>query len=307
MVSIVYKSLSSLSPIELKYQYYKDEELIKKHKQYQEEYSLIELEGLKQYQDIAINKNSCFVLTSSVNLSNVFEETTLEISKRPFSVILQPRNSLIYFIKFNENTNTFQPTLTSSSHFFVQPTENKNEVELFVNKQYVQIDEDYPYVARLNSRSLDPEFIHRQRFLIHYENNFISFATKTNNGYRYLAFNNDNNLKGIGVMFNDSIVNDYFFKCYPVTDVTSKPGFIPSNNLVTYYFDIESQIENQTIKVNKNIQEAPTNLLFDFPIESAVESGTAFINIANLKTYVTPTGGPASIDNSYPKQFTTKN
>ena len=215
--------------------------------------------------------------------------------------------SFIYFVKYNSSTNTLQKTLTSSSHFFIQPINNTKEVELFVEGKYVQVDEQYPYTLRLNSRSLDPEIIHRQRFSLHFENGLISFKTKTDSGYRYLAFNSDNTLRAVGVIFNDSVVNNYVFKCYPVTDVTTAPGFIPTNNWVTYYFDIESQTENKTVTINKDIQKVPTNLLIDFPIESAVETGKAKINIANLKTQVTPTGGPAPVDNSYTKQVITKN
>lgn len=308
MASIVYKSLSSLSPIELKYQYYRDEELVSNNNQYQEGYSVFELQGLQKYQDVAINRDSCFVLTSAIELKNVFQKDEPDsLNKQPSTVILQPRNSFIYFIKHKSSSNTFQLELTSSSSFFVQPINNTEEVELYVDKQYVQVDEEYPHTVRLNNRGLDPEAIHRQRFLVHFENGLISFKTKTNWGYRYLAFNNDNTLRAVGVIFNDSIVNDYIFKCLPVTDITQAPGFIPSNNWVTYYFDIENQTENQTVNINKNIQETPTNLLIDFPVEVAVETGLANVNIANLKTHVTPTGGPAPIDNSYPKQPITKN
>jgi hypothetical protein len=308
MVSIVYKSLSSLAPIELKYEYYRDEELIKDSLEYQEGYSFYETKGLEKYQDVAINRDSCFILTSSIDLEKVFKkETQVNLDQQPSTVILQPRNSFIYFIKHQPVSNTFQLTLTSSSHFFIQPISETKEVELFVDRQYVQVEEDYPFVVKLNNRSLDPEVIHRQRFLIHYENGFISFKTKTNQGYRYLALNNDNILRAVGVIFNDSVVNDYIFKCLPVTDVTSAPGFIPSNNWVTYYFDVESQTENRTLTVNKNIEKIPTNLLVDFPIEEAVETGIAHVNIANLKTNVTPTGGPAPVDNTYTKQVITKN
>ena len=307
MASIVYKSLSSLSPIELKYQYYKDEELITEPAEFQEGYYFHKIKGFEDYQDVAINKESCFVLTSAIPLNQVFKrEITSPLNQQPATLILQPRNSFIYFVKYQGLSNTFQLTLTSSSHFFVQPIQN-DEVELIVDRKYVQVDEDYPYTIRLNERTLDPESIHRQRFFMFYEKGFIHFKTKTDQGYRFLAFNNDNILRAVGVIFNENLVNDYIFKCLPVTDITTSPGFIPSNNWVTYYFDIESQVENKTLTVNKSLENLPTNLLVDFPIENAVETGTATINVANLKTYVTPTGGPAPVDNSYPKQVITKN
>ena len=72
MASIVYKSLSSLSPIELKYQYHRDEKLDTSFNEYDEGYSFYETEGLNNFQDIVINKDSCFVLTSAVNLEEIF-------------------------------------------------------------------------------------------------------------------------------------------------------------------------------------------------------------------------------------------
>jgi hypothetical protein len=308
MAEIVYKSLSSLSPIELKYQYHRDEELQASVNTYQEGYSFYEVDGFNDFQDVAINKDSVFVLTPTVELSSVFTPTTrIDIGKLPGSIILQPRNSSIYYISYKELTNTFNLTLTSASTFYVAPIEGTNEVELFVNNQYVQVDTAYPYVVYLNEKTLDPEEIQRQRFELVYQNNLISFKTKTDSGYRYLALNNDNTLRAVGLILNDSIVNDYVFKCIPVTTSTLNRGFNPTNNWVTYYFDVESEAENKTVTINKDFVDNKTNLLIDFPLEKAAETGTININIANLKTAVTPSGGPASINNAYTKNVITTN
>lgn len=308
MAEIVYKSLSSLSPIELKYQYHRDEELQSSISTYQEGYSFYELEGLDKFQDVAINRGSCFVLTSTVNLSSVFTPTThLSIGKLPGSILIQPRNSSIYYISYKETTNTFNLTLTSGSTFYIEPIKNTNEVEMFVNNRRVQVNASYPYVVYLGDKTLDPEEIQRQRFELVFQNGFITFKTKTDSGYRYLTLNNDNVLRAVGLMLNDTIVNDYVFKCIPVTTSTLNKGFNPTNNWITYYFDIESEADNKTVTVNKDIPNNKTNLLFDFPLEAAAETGAINVNIANLKTSVTPSGGPAPIDNSYTKKVITTN
>jgi hypothetical protein len=309
MVSVVYKSLSSLSPIELKYQYNKDEELASEMIEYSEGYLLHHIDGLKDFQDLAVNKNSCFVLTSAIDLDLIFKkENQLSPNKINSTIVLQPRNSYIYFAEHIPSSNTFQLQLTSASNFFIEPINTiSGEIELLVNNKYVQVDENYPFTVRLNEKPLDPESIHRQRFETFYERGFISFKTKTNQGYRYLAFNNDNILRAVGVVFNDSVVNDYIFKCISVTNSNSPGGFIPHNNWVTYYFDIESQTQNKTLTINKDIQKVPTNLLLDFSIENATGKATSNVNIANLKTQITPAGGPAPIENSYDKQVITKN
>ena len=307
MAEIVYKSLSSLSPIELKYQYHRDEELQASINTYQEGYSFYEVDGLDGFQDVAINKNSCFVLTPTVELNSIFTPTTkIDLGKLPGSIQLQPRDSFIYYISYRELNNTFNQSLSAST-FYVAPIENTNEVELFVNNKYVQVNAAYPYVVYLNEKTLDPEEIYRQRFEIIYQNNLITFKTKTDTGYRYLALNNDNTLRAVGLILNDTPINDYVFKCIPVTTSTINRGFNPTNNWVTYFFDIESEVDNKTVTVNKDLIDNKTNLLLDFPLEQAAELGTVNVNIANLKTAVTPSGGPAPVNNSYTKNVITTN
>ena len=307
MVEIVYKSLSSLAPIELKYEYNRDESLQGSIVTYQDGFSFYELEGLKNFQDVTINRDSVLVLTSAVSLSTVFAPAQdIKLGKLPGTFQLQPRNSTIYYIKYNVEKNTFVKTLTSASTFYIQPLNDSNEVELFVDSKYVQVRANYPYGVYLSERSLDPEEIFRQRFEIVYDNSFISIKTKTDQGYRYLAFNKDNILRAVGLVLNETVVNDYVFKCLSISDPNLNRGFTTNNDWVTYYFDTEGKSENKTLTINKNIS-TPTNLLIDFPLENAAETGIANINIANLKTSLTPAGGPAPIENSYEKIVITNN
>lgn len=308
MASIVYKSLSSLTPIELKYEYYKDEQLQTSTVTYRDGISFYNIEGLNNFKDLTINRDSCLVLTSAINLSSIFVPSQdVTLGKLPGSIYLQPRNSLIYYTKLNTATNTFILGLTSSSPFYIQPLPNSNEVEIFVDGLFVQVDEEYPYVVRTSNRTLDPESINRQRFEIVYQNDLITIKTKTNSGYRYLAFNNDNTLRAVGLVMNESVINDYVFKCIPVTRLNINQGFTPSNNWVTYYYDIEQVTNNKNVIVNKDLYPVPTNLLIDFPIEKAAETASININIANLKTGVTPAGSPAPVNNAYTKKVITIN
>lgn len=307
MVEIIYKSLSSLSPIELKYEYNRDENLQGSMVTYQDGFSFYELEGLKNFQDVSINRDSVLMLTSAVNLSTVFVSTEeVKLGKLPGTFQLQPRNSTIYYVKHNAEKSVFVKTLTSASTFFIQPLDNSNEVELFVDSKYVQVRANYPYEVYLSERSLDPEEIFRQRFEVVYDKDTISIKTKTHAGFRYLAFNKDNILRAVGLILNEKIVNDYVFKCLSISNPNLDRGFTTSNNWVTYYFDTEGKSENKTLTINKNIS-TPTNLLIDFPLEKAAETGIANINIANLKTSLTPAGGPAPVENSYEKVVITSN
>jgi len=308
MAEIVYKSLSSLSPIELRYQFYRDEKLNTTLKTSQDGLTIFNVKGFNNFQDISINKNSLFILTSAVNLSTVFVPVEfLKLGQLPGSIQLQPRNSFIYYAKHNPATNTFKQTLTSASNFYIQPVPGTREVEIFVDNKFLQVDEQYPYTVFLGEKTLDPESINRQRFEVVYDQNFITLKTLTNSGYRYLAFNNDNTLRAVGLVLNNTVINDYVFKCIPVTDLSFNKGFIPANNWVTYFFDVESKTNNKNVELNKVLAPTPTNFLIDFPIEKAASLGSVNINIANLKTNLTPAGGPAPVNNAYNKQVITSN
>ncbi len=308
MAEIVYKSLSSLSPIELKYQFFKDESLNISTKTYSDGFTVHKVQGFNNFQDITINKNSLFLLTSAVNLSTVFIPVNqYKLGEVPGTVNLQSRNSLIYFVKHIPATNTFKQALTSGSNFYIQPVPNTKQVEIFVDNKFLQVNEQYPYTVILGDRTLDPASINRQRFEIVYDQDLISFKTLTNSGPRYLAFNSDNILRAVGLVLNDTVINDYIFKCIPVTTLNLNSGFIPANNWVTYFYDVENKVNNKTVQLNKILAPTPTNFLVDLPIEKAAAFGSVNINIANLKTGVTPAGGPAPVNNAYDKQVITSN
>jgi hypothetical protein len=169
MASIVYKSLSSLSPVELKYEYYRNEKLQAAYKNYKEGYTFYEVDGLADYQDIAINKGACLVLTNSVNLSTVFtQDDVLFVGTLPASIYIQPRNSFIYYAKYDSDTNTIRQALSSEtpSVFYISPVDSSGEVEIFIENKYLQVKEQYPYVVYTAERSLDSEEINRQRFKV---------------------------------------------------------------------------------------------------------------------------------------------
>jgi len=307
MANIVYKSLSSLSPVALKYKYYRDENLISTANSYYEGYNFYQLQGLTNFQDVAINKGSCFVLTSSIDIDTVFSppSQTLNVNFIPSSFILNTINfdiKSINYVSYLANNNSFSLNLSGNEAVFtIVPIISTNKVELFVNNKNVIVDKNYPYVISLTPRSLDKDNLYRQRFEIDYQNNVITIKTVTTEGYRYLAIGSDNVLRATGMILNDAAIghNNYAFNCIPVTSPSLNIGFIPTNNWVSYFYDIESGVENKTVTVNRNINSVPTNFLIDFSVEAALESGNAIVNIANLKTTMTPTGGPSPFNNIY--------
>lgn len=308
MVNITYKPLSALTPIELKYEYYKDEKVQTSLVTYNNGASLYNTGGLNNFKDLTINRDTCLVLTPAIELSSIFTKTNnIFLGQLPGSFQLQPRDTLIYFAKYRPFSNSFFLELNDGSTFYIQPLKNSNEVEIFVDNRYLQVDASYPYVVRTGDKTLDPESIHRQRFEVVYQNKLITFKTKTDSGYRYLAFNEDNILRATGLIMNDSVINDYVFKCIDITSPELTQGFTPTNNWITYFYDIEEVTNNRNVVVNKNFASVKTNFLVDFPTERAADTGKININIANLKTGVTPSGGPAPVNNAYTKNPITSN
>jgi len=302
MTTITYKSLTALQPVELNYDFYKTESLIKDTESFLEGYSFYSYDCLKKYRDIAVNKNTCFILTDTISLSTIFQpQEELTVGEIPCTVNLQSRNSSIYYLGYDSERNVITQLLTPQN-IFITPIEN-DEVELRVGSLYLQIDEQYPHTVRGSELPLTDDQIYRRRFRWVYQNNTISFIVSTNEGYRYLALGPDNILRATGVIIGTRIINDYVFNISRVTDVDLNYNFELKNNWFTYYLDFASQKNNTDLTVNKQF-DVPINYLLSFPIQN---SNSQKINIANLKTGFSPTGNPTPIDNSYEEEFITTN
>jgi hypothetical protein len=304
MARINYVSLSALQPLELQYSFYKNEDFKSRKITHRNGFNFYYFNSLENFQDITVNKGTCFILTSSINLDNTFTNTTEYVfGNLPGSFYFQPRNSLTFYAWRDSKTNTISLKQTEGSIFYLNPIQGTDQVEIFVNGNYLQVEEQYPYKVVTSDISLSQQYKYRQRFVCVYQNQTITFKTLTNSGYRYLAFNSDNTLQATGTVLNNAIIknnsyiNNYLFSCTPVTREKIDAGFSPINTLGTYFADFAQEIDNKTVKINKNIP-IKTNLLISFSTKRDNTSNfTIPINIANLKTILTPTGAPPSIVN----------
>ena len=253
------------------------------------------------FHDISINKGTCFILTSAIKLKDIFEPlTNINLGQLPGTFKLQPQNSNIYYTSYNNSQDVFTLSL-SGDVFHISPINDSNEVELFVNNKYVQVDKEYPYNVRLKDYSLKDDEVYRQRFICKIDNNNLIIQTFTNTGYRYLAYSSVNILRATGLVLNNSTINNYVFNYKPLTLSSLAIDFDLKNHWVTYFNDYEVGTENTTVTINKNFEDVPTNYLVSFSIEEAIKTGRAQVNICNLKTHLTPTGGAAPTDNLYSK------
>lgn len=304
MPSVQYYSLSALQPVDLNYTYNTAEPLLKQQVTYNTGLNVYTLQGTKQFQDISFSNETCLILTSSVNLSSFFSTKLFE-NNFFGSVLLKPRTSANYYVAYNSTLNSLNLSL-SASHIYISPITNTNEVELVVERKYVQVKENYPYEIILSDKTLDPESIHRQRFICTIQDSLVTFKTRTNSGYRYLSFNTDGVLRATGTVLNESVLNDYIFNIEYVAVNTGVHGFIPVNEYLTYYFDFEDGTNNKNLKINKTFTDNPNNFLLSFTFDNITDN-KANINIANLKTISTPAGGLATVNNSYTKPAVTTN
>jgi hypothetical protein len=322
MTSVNFIPISALQPVELHYQYNKNEILNSELVSYVEGFNFYQIDGLNNYQDVTINSNSCLLLTDTVKLSSLFRgdvpikksidtsvpivniiNTEIYYGRTPGTINLQKRGDNTHYVYYNNNTNSFYLD-TKYSNIFINPIANSNEVQLLVNNMYLQVDASYPYQLRASSTPLLGDEGYRQQFTIVELQGEIMIKTMTVDGPRYLALSNNsstfNTIYATGCIIGNNILNDYIFVVNDITsNIDSAPsyGHITNNNWVTYHMDNQSQVENKTVTINNVIQDQGINYLIDFPYQNAIDTGKAYINVANLKTYYTPTGTPAPVSN----------
>jgi hypothetical protein len=305
MATITYKSLTALQPVELHYNFYTDESLTKSVEGYEEGYNFSTIEGLNNFQDIAINKNTCFILTSAVLLSSIFtKQKEIQTGQIPATINLQLLNSTTYYLGYNINEDSVISTYTTPQNFFIIPV-NDQEVEIKVGNFNLEVSDTYPHKVYASNLILTSDQIRRRRFKYQYQNNQIALIAQTQYGDRYLALGNDNILRATGIVLGNNLVNNYLFKVINVTTESINYNFKPDNTWTTYFFDFANQTNNTDISINREVNNIHTNFLLSFSVGKPTNH--ASVNIANLKTGLTPTGCTATINNSYEEEIITTN
>lgn len=316
MATVVYRTLADLEPIELKYQYNYNEGLQATTVGYTEGLNLQFVDGFKYFEDFTVNRETCFVLTTAVNLSSIFQKQSVkEIGQIPLTLKIQstptsPGLSGTFYAIYDSSTNTIIKTVTTSAdavNFFFNPINvSEQKVEIQIGEKYLQADASYPYTIRLGDKITDSSDLYRQYFYCENYNNRFALKTFTDVGFRYLTFCSCGTLRGTGVILNNDIVNNYLLSAINITDKSINYDFTPDNKWITYYLDFPSQVFNKDVSLNKTF-DTQINFLIDFPLIPTIKNKNISINIANLKTGLTPTSTPPQIDNSYDEQIITTN
>lgn len=287
-------SLSSLQPVKLRYEYKNDEELNKTSTMYVGGLRIESLQAFNNFQDTVQNRGNCLILTSYTELSSVFKGLTQnQLNIIPGTILIQPNNSTSFFAA--KEPLTKRVTISNVPSFIhVRPIPSTSEVEILIDNEYLQVEPNYPFTVYLSEDSFSGADLYRQRFTCTYQGNTCSFSVQTNVGVRYLAYNNDDILRAVGTMLCNSIPNNYIFSVIEVTPKAKSLGFIPKNNIVSYFLSFEDRQNNENVKINQ-IQEVKTNFLASFSIHEAATTGEVNLNFANLRTNFTPEGVPIPV------------
>ena len=175
--------------------------------------------------------------------------------------------------------------------FNVVPMSKGNTVQLRHNQYRVTVEKDYPYSLYLSVEPVPSNEKNRELFVIDYINGEITLRSETKEGFRFVSYGEDRVVRCVGLEINDIKINDYHFTPEFNTASILPHGFIPTNNEVKYFTEIDSPKQNKTLDI-KFKKELETNLLIDCPLQLLTnESLTSVpINIAVIKTNFTPTG-----------------
>lgn len=280
-------SLSAISPVKFIYKYNSEEKLAGSYASIKGDFAYFKHEALVNFQDAALSRKTCLMLTDTKNLKTIFEsaDESYNIGEIAGTFLLKVRdkritetNDVIYV------GGTGKPILIT-----VVPVGN-NLAELRVNRtSWIEIDKTYPYTAKLTRDTIDGPDLQFRRYYVEYQNGLMYFKVLTPEGFRFLSYGVDNVIRGVGLELNDTIVNPYHFFAEYKTRETLDYNYTPDEKEVKYFNDAVDQQHKTDVEL-KTIVDSETNLLITCPTSELSKSNEVVINISSLKTNYTPSG-----------------
>lgn len=286
--SVSIQSLSALVPVKFTYKYNKEEKLSGKYNLSRNGLGYYQYDALQGFQDAALSNKNCLILTENKPLKDVFESDSRELNIGTLAGCLYLKTPKGQYIT-TKSDDIFVGGTGEKLLINVMPVANKI-VELKVGKsKYVQVDREYPYTARLSKEVLDGDDLPRQQYELEYKDGLISFKTITKEGGRYLSFGTDQTVRAVGLMLNETIVNNYVFNTEFVSDNSLYYDFDAKVSEVKYFNDIAVTANRNTVNI-RDEQESSTNLLITCSTADIAKSNEAVINIALTKTNFSSSG-----------------
>jgi len=292
------KTFEDLVPIAPRYQYNREENLATEDVTHDNGLKITKFKGFDGFKDIDFVKGSCMVLTDAISLSAIFSSDS-----ESYDLF---QGGLVFKLRQTKNniwvgrTNRKIGASANGDSIYMSPR-SEGAVQLSIAGLYFQIEETYPYTCSLVTAEELPDNPDLYHFYPQYYPGIqrISFSVKTNEGFRFLALNStDKTMRATGVVFDtiEEDVQDYKFECVAayLTDLTY--GFNPQNSWGVYYNEFDKKENNTNAQVPQDTYskklDVPTHMMVDFPLSQTSLSSVG-INIANLKTNLTPNSTPS--------------
>ena len=270
-------SLSELLPVKFAY---KQEPLASNTTELSNNLKYTKHEAFNNLKDLAISNKNVMFLTDVKNLNHVFEETNKELllTENLGSFYLKPKNEntkiKVYNNKIYVGGNNGEDLLLTLQKI------QDSIFELKIDKtKKVIVDSVYPYDLLITEEELKESEIHRQQFEIDMFKNTMTIKCKIPEGYRYISYGSDLQLRANGLMLNNTVANSYLFTPEFITSVTLNRGYDPSSKHVRYYNSGENGHINVTTLDIKEQKYMDTNLLITSTVDQISSA-----NVAILKT-----------------------
>ena len=291
--TITHKPLSALNPVEVEYKFNSQEKLNGNFQLYTSGLRAYNYEVFKSYKDATLSKKTAVVLTSIKDLKDIFAKPLdyVNVGSISGSCYLNVANNPVLdgdvFIKLFSN-DLFVGGQGELAVFNLIPIA-QNVVELKVENFYLQAEENYPFEIKLSNISLPTNEIHRQRFLVSFSKDYITFKSITKEGPRYLSYNlKDRKLKCVGIQLNASVINEYLLNATFVSTSTINYGYDPTAKEVKYFNSFNSGEKQKNVDIF-SATTLNTNLLITLPSTNLVNN-TITANINLLKTNYSNSG-----------------
>lgn len=254
--------------------------------------------------DVVFNNQTNFVLTTALPLSYFISDTPIS-SNRVGSYIRVNRGNGVWYTR-SDNTIGLSAVDVDDRSFYRMVYNTDDTVSILQKESlYLTINKTPPFSITLQPKIQDSAQSVRQRFLVNVVDSdriyFTGYILNPHIGYgpsvyqRFLSFSSiTSSIQAVGVVADDdySIHNPFIFTVTGYETAYYASGMIPSQAWVSYYNDLAVPKYNRGTEIQQRINDIRVHRLVDIPANSQItvsnETGSMNINIANMKTVMTP-------------------
>lgn len=293
------KSLQNLEPVVFTYQSQDSFTFKSVTKNYNNGMIINMLNAFNSFKDVSLNNRNILVLTERQSLSGVFDTNNqiFSIGDIPVDVSLQPSDRKNVFVTYESIDKVFKLTTIPSILTITRPTSASKGVYIMFDDKYLCVDEDYPFRVHLKNQSEIRYFNStRYTFFIESVGEFYTIKNTTNQGVRFLSFDNNNILHVIGCKLGSVVLNNNLFTIKEYTKSSIDIDTVSVNKWVTYYMSNQNREHNFDVEIRRSV-DTDNSFLFSAPLRSVLKKTNVVANISNLKNNFTPVGAGVNLNN----------